>query len=116
MAAHALKGVAETCCAASLTDACWELENFAAGFKGFNASEPPKKGQPALMQPGFRSATLGLLQRIEQRAAEVVDKMGILAGMSDRDRTAELAAVDGFIELVEVSVRPLSSKHSVFIS
>ena len=52
------------------------------------------------MEAAFESVAARLLLLIEQRAAVLVGNISFLDGMLEQDRAVQLAAVEGFIELI----------------
>ena len=102
MAAHALKGAAESCCATSLAEAAFELENFAATFTGFNGTEAGAvgPGASAAEEAALEHAAGAHVPRIEKLAAAVVERIRFLEGLSPEQQAAHLAAAEGFPERV----------------
>ena len=115
MATHALKGAAETCCATALTLAAFELEDFAAAFTGYNGSKPAGEAEAAdVMSSDFEPAEATLFPRVEQRAAIVMENIRLLGGMLAEERIAQLAEVEGFVELILVSSNEARLQHLDF--
>ena len=113
MASHALKGVAETCCAANLADACFQLENFAARLTGYHGVRTDGSSAADLMEADFEPAALHLLPRIERCAATVLENISFLEGLPPDLLVAQLATAGGYPEQVvcTTEVRQLLTKR-----